>query len=150
MSADDERALAESILVAGLSSEEEVADLCGRIGNRRTAAVVAAVFTEVMNRKYSSQPSLEEMIEYSRYLAGRFTSEQVTIKPLVVEGLMRTHYGEAGLVGSLRIDDIVMHQMLISCELFSTFGLDANDPDSSVYNVDEAVEAALKLLPDPF
>jgi hypothetical protein len=55
--------------VGFLHSGDEVTAIGERIGNRRTTEVMAAVFEEVMERKYSSPPSINDIVEYSKYLA---------------------------------------------------------------------------------
>jgi hypothetical protein len=136
---DDERIFAESILTRGLHSGEEMMAAGERIGNRRSAEVTGAVFSEVMERKYSSPPSINDIVEYSRYLARTYGDAEAPVKPLVVEGLMRAYQGESGLVEPLNIDDIITHQVLISYDLFTSLELDEK-------GLDDTVAGALKIV----
>lgn len=135
----DERIFAESILTKGLHSDEEMMAAGGRIGNRRSAEVTGAVFMEVMERKYSSPPSINDIVDYSRLLARTYGDDETPVKPLVIEGLMRTYLGESGLLASLNIDDIITHQVMIAYDLFTSLGLDEK-------GLDETVAGALKIV----
>jgi hypothetical protein len=136
---DDERIFAESILTRGLHSGEEMMAAGERLGNRRSAEVTAAVFTEVMERKYSSPPTINDIVEYSRHLAQTYGGDEAPVKPLVIEGLMRAYQGESGLVEPLDINDIITHQVLISYDLFTSLGLDEK-------GLDDTVAEALKIV----
>jgi hypothetical protein len=130
---DDERIFAESILTRGLHSGEEMMAAGERLGNRRSAEVTAAVFTEVMERKYSSPPSIDDIVEYSRYLARTYGGDdEAPVKPLVIEGLMRAYEGESGLIEPMELNDIITHQVLISYDLFTSLGLDEKGLDDTV------------------
>ncbi len=139
MSMDDERIMAESILTDGLHSGDEVTAIGERIGNRKTTEVMAAVFEEVMERKYSSPPSINDIVEYSTYLAGAYGSDDDPVKPLVVEGLMRTYDGESGLLKPFSMKDIIRHQALISYDLFTSLELDEK-------GLNDTVAGALKIV----
>lgn len=143
MSMDDERIMAEAILTRGLHTGEEVTAVGERIGNRRTTQVAMAVFEAVMERKYSSsRPSVDDIVEYSRYMGRSYGNDESPISPLVVEAVMRAYEGESGLLRGFSIDEIIRHQTLISYDLFSSMRLDEQGLNDTV---SEALEIAKKL-----
>lgn len=138
MITDDERVLVEAILTRGLHSDEEMAAASDRLGNRRSARLVAATFTEVFDRKFTEPLTVDEIAQYAKRLADNRGTDSAPVNQLVIEALMRAQLGDAALLRSVDVGDLVSHQVLLAYDLFASM-----NPDEKTLNNVVAEVAAL-------
>lgn len=124
MSTEDQRKLAESILVKGLHTDEAVKEATDRLGTKRVAILVSAVFTIALERKYTSVPTRDDVAAYAKHLASTYGNESAQAKAGVVEAVIRGQLGETDLLEELQLSEIIPHQILVAYDIFSSLGLD--------------------------
>ncbi len=77
-------------------------DVVRRLGEARVYDLLSAAAAEAILLRFASLPSPEETLQFVSQLHGRFPELTPVIRPLATEGVIRTAFGETGLIDGIQ------------------------------------------------
>lgn len=77
-------------------------DVVSRLGESHIYDLLSAAASEAILLRFASLPSPEETLHFVSQLHGRFPELTPVIRPLATEGVIRTAFGETGLIDGIQ------------------------------------------------
>lgn len=101
----------ETLVRAQISSDEDIPEeVLERLGGNRSFALLSAATIKAVERKFPNGVTPAVAQEFVAELKRRFPEGASEIKPMVVEALLRTSFGEIQLLEGIEPEDL--HNML--------------------------------------
>lgn len=150
MSTVERRKLVESFVVSSLYPDDEIKRIGEELGTKHFAVLARATMAVALARAFPRTPSRLQIAGYAHYLANRYRSGEIAAEARVADALIRANFGELGLLGDLRLEQIVPHEMLIAYDIFAGLDLDEAGLDAFVDEALELAEDAMRASTGPW
>lgn len=100
---------------------------------------LSAVFAVLMDHRFKDNLNRDSLAEFSAELCRNYKNSNLSLKPLIVEGILRGSAGETHLLEGISADNIVGTQVLVIAKVA------AEDPEVSS-GIDKFLDEAEELV----
>lgn len=139
MTMNDDEQIVRSAVAAPAQLPEDVMD---RLGDERVTVLLSAATAVALQRRFQSDPSREQVAEFTDALHARFPDAASLIKPAVVETLVGFAFGRGRSAEGVSPDDLRTGLLVLPYAVASEEDLEGEALDGFVTEVLQSVYAS--------